>query len=174
VSVLSADALVIGLGGNVGGEAAIADRFRRAREALGQLGHVRSAALYRSAWIGSAATGVSQPEFLNTAVHVRYFDATPRELIATVLELERLLGRERRGESRDGPRTIDLDVLAWGTRAIRTSELEVPHPRLVQRRFALQPLSDLFGEQLELAGSTVGALLRAVASQHCEPIMTTW
>ncbi len=167
--MLPDDALVIGLGGNVGGEAAVTERFRRAREALAQLGDVRSAPLYRTAPIGPA-----QPPFVNSAVRVRYGDGTPGELISTILELERLLGRDRRGEARGGPRSIDLDVLLWGTRAIRTPELEVPHPRLVERRFALQPIVDLFGEDLPLVGSTAGALLRRTIGQSVELIASDW
>jgi 2-amino-4-hydroxy-6-hydroxymethyldihydropteridine diphosphokinase len=105
------DALVIGLGGNVGGDAAVRERFVRAREALAQLGDVRSAPLYRSAPIGPV-----QAAFLNTAVRMRYGDGTPGELIATLLELERMLGRDRGREARNGPRALDLDVLVWGTR----------------------------------------------------------
>ena len=166
---LAADALVIGLGGNVGGDAAIVERFRRARAALAQLADVRSAPIYRTAPIGPV-----QPAFLNTAVRVRYDGGTPAEVIATVLELEHLLGRDRRGEARGGPRTIDLDVLAWGTRVVRTPELELPHPRLVERRFALQPLADLFGEDLRISGATLGALLGRVTGQACELFLASW
>jgi len=181
---LPRDALVIGLGGNVGGDAAIVERFRRAREALAQLGDVRAAPIYRTAWVGPAQGagptasvtrgGPVQSAFLNTAVRVRYDDGTPAELIATVLELELLLGRDRRGEARGGPRTIDLDVLAWGTRVVRTPELELPHPRLVERRFALQPLADLFGEDLRIAGGSLGALLGRVTGQACELFAASW
>jgi 2-amino-4-hydroxy-6-hydroxymethyldihydropteridine diphosphokinase len=164
--VIADDALVIGLGGNVGDVRAT---FQRAREALAQLGDVKSAGLYRSAPIGPP-----QPEFLNSAVRVRYSDGTAGEVIATVLELERLLGRDRRGEARNGPRTIDLDVLVWGTRVIRTPELEVPHPRLVERRFALLPLVDLFGESELLGGTTLGALLQRVSGQSVELVASTW
>jgi 2-amino-4-hydroxy-6-hydroxymethyldihydropteridine diphosphokinase len=166
-----ADALVIGLGGNVGAESAILERFRRARSALEQLGEVRSASLYRTAPIGPA-----QPAFLNTAVRVRVADATPAELLASVQELERMLGRDRRGEARWGPRPIDLDVLLWGERTLASTQLIVPHPRLVERRFALAPLIDLFGEELVVPGAhaTLGSLARAVAGQPVELIATTW
>jgi 2-amino-4-hydroxy-6-hydroxymethyldihydropteridine diphosphokinase len=184
VSILPADALVIGLGGNIGSEAAIVERFRRARDALAQLGDVRSAALYRTAWVGHAPArdpirpvtpgAPEQPPFLNSAVSVRYRDGAPAELIATVLELERLLGRDRRSEPRHGPRAIDLDVLVWGTRTIHTSELEVPHPRLAERRFVLQPLADLFGEEVEVAGARIGAMLRGAAAQICEQVAASW
>jgi 2-amino-4-hydroxy-6-hydroxymethyldihydropteridine diphosphokinase len=91
--------VVIGLGGNVGTAAAIVARFADARAALEALGAVRSAPLYRSAPIGPA-----QPAFLNTAICVALTDPLPQpgELIATLLELERMLGRTREAEARWG------------------------------------------------------------------------
>ena len=74
----------------------------RAREALVQLGDVRAASLYRTAPIGPV-----QPSFVNTAIRLEIADATPAELLATIRELERMLGRERSAEIRWGPRTID-------------------------------------------------------------------
>jgi 2-amino-4-hydroxy-6-hydroxymethyldihydropteridine diphosphokinase len=130
--------IVIGLGGNIGSESEIIERFVRAREALAHLGPVRSAALYRTAPIGP-----EQAAFLNTAVAIDVRDIQPSELIATLLEIELLLGRDRRGEARNGPRKIDLDVLMWDDRVIESPELEVPHPRLFERLFALLPLSEL-------------------------------
>src|SRR5262249_46115720 len=138
--------VIVGFGGNIGDDAAIVERFRRAREALAVIAAVRSAPLYRSEPIGPA-----QPAVLNTAVAWR-FDGEPAELIMTVLEIERLAGRDRRGEARWGPRAIDLDVLLW--RDVRTPELEVPHPRLVERRFALLPAIELVGGEVVVAGHT--------------------
>lgn len=165
------DTVVVGLGGNVGGEPAIVQRFVRAREALAELGEVRSARLYRTAAIGPV-----QAPFLNTAVRVRWRDAIASEVISTVLEIERLLGRDRRDTPRWGPRVIDLDVLVWSTRVIRTPELEIPHPRLAERRFALMPVVDLFGEDVVLPGSnaTLGALLRRVSTQAVEELQSVW
>jgi 2-amino-4-hydroxy-6-hydroxymethyldihydropteridine diphosphokinase len=166
--VIAADAVVIGLGGNVGD---VADKFRRAREAFAQIGDVKSAPLYRTAPIGPA-----QPMYLNSAVRVRWPDATAAELIATVLEIERMLGRDRRGEERWGPRTIDLDVLVWGTRIIRTPELDVPHPRLHERRFVLRPLIELLDEDTVLPGmsETLGALEQRVRTQEIEELSAAW
>jgi 2-amino-4-hydroxy-6-hydroxymethyldihydropteridine diphosphokinase len=178
VSVLTelpVDVIAIGLGGNVGGEAAVRARFADARAALAQLGDVRSAPLYRTAPVGP-----EQPAFLNTALRVRAPDATPSELIATLLELERLLGRDRAREVRWGPRTIDLDVLLWGTRQLATPELTVPHPRLGERRFVVVPLIALFGEALLVpglegpGGSSLGELARAVAAQQVEELTASW
>jgi 2-amino-4-hydroxy-6-hydroxymethyldihydropteridine diphosphokinase len=168
---LPASAVVIGFGGNVGDEPAIRERFRRARAALAELGALRSAPLYRTAPIGPA-----QPAFLNTAVGVRIDDVTAAELIHTVLEIERLLGRTRGVEARWGPRTIDLDVLVWGTRVVTTPELEVPHPRLIERRFALVPLIALFGDDVAIPGTseTAGELARRVERQALEQIDEVW
>lgn len=160
------DLLVIGLGGNVGAPASIIARFGRARSALAQLGALRSAPLYRS-----AAIGPTQAPYLNTAVRIADVRQAPSELIATLLELERLLGRDRTGEVRWGPRHIDLDVLVWGDRELDTPELIVPHPWLAERRFALAPLVSLVGEAFSVPGlGPAGALLSQVASQDCEEL----
>jgi 2-amino-4-hydroxy-6-hydroxymethyldihydropteridine diphosphokinase len=162
--------VVIGLGGNVGTFDEILERFGRARAALAVLGGVRSAPLYRSAPVGPA-----QPEFLNTAVCVALADGRPAELIATLLELERMLGRARAHEARWGPRRIDLDVLVWGDRIVRTPELWVPHPRLAERKFALAPLVALLGDDFVIAEmGAAGELLSRVAAQACDELAATW
>ena len=165
--------VVIGLGGNVGTSAEIIARFGHARaaiETLGVPGDVRSAPLYRSAPIGPA-----QEAFLNTAVCVMLADGQPAEWIATLLELERMLGRTREIEARWGPRRIDLDVLVWGARIVRTPELCVPHPRLAERKFALAPLVALLGEGFAVPGlATAGELAQRVAAQDCEEIAQIW
>lgn len=152
--------IVLGLGGNVGSDEAIAGRFQRVCDALSAFGEVRCAPVYRTAPIGPA-----QAPFLNTAVA---FEATLDEaaLMALVRELEALLGRVR--DVRWGPRTIDIDVLVWDQRVIHTHELVVPHPRLHERRFALQPLVDLVGADFEipnvgLAGDTLARVLDQTA-----------
>jgi 2-amino-4-hydroxy-6-hydroxymethyldihydropteridine diphosphokinase len=83
---------------------------------------------------------VEQPSFLNGAAALETALA-PRALLETLLAVERELGRER-GE-RWGPRTIDLDLLLYGDETIDEPGLTVPHPRLHERRFALEPLLDL-------------------------------
>lgn len=162
--------IVIGLGGNVGSFDELVARFVLAREALSALGPVRSAPLYRTAPIGP-----QQPAFLNSAVRLQLPDLQPAELIATVLEIERLLGRDRTRETRWGPRPIDLDVLVWGDRTIRTPELEVPHPRLGERRFALEPLVALLGPAAIVPGlGPLAPLLRRVADQQLEQLADSW
>ena len=75
---------------------------------------------------------------------------SPGELLEGMLAVERALGRERTGP-RFGPRTIDLDLLLYGDETIDGPGLHVPHPRLHERRFALEPLAEL-DPDLELPG----------------------
>jgi 2-amino-4-hydroxy-6-hydroxymethyldihydropteridine diphosphokinase len=84
---------------------------------------------------------VEQPRFLNAAVAIET-ELSARELLVRLLGIERRLGRTRAGP-RFGPRTIDLDLLVYGHARIDEPGLEVPHPRLHERLFALEPLVDL-------------------------------
>ena len=83
---------------------------------------------------------VEQGPFLNAAVRVET-ELAPRELLHLLLDIEERMGRVRR--ERFGPRTIDLDLLLYGDEVVDEPGLTVPHPRLTERRFALEPLSDL-------------------------------
>ena len=90
-----------------------------------------------------------QPRFLNGAA-VLETTVGPRALLQTLLRVERELGRVRDGV-RFGPRTIDLDLLLYGEEVVDEPGLTVPHPRLHERRFALEPLEEL-DPRLELPG----------------------
>ncbi|MFN8223532.1 MAG: 2-amino-4-hydroxy-6-hydroxymethyldihydropteridine diphosphokinase [Gaiellales bacterium] len=85
---------------------------------------------------------VAQPDYLN-AVVVIDTELAPFELLARLLEIERALGRDRADELRYGPRTIDLDLLLYGDQVIAEPGLEVPHPRISEREFVLEPLVEL-------------------------------
>jgi 2-amino-4-hydroxy-6-hydroxymethyldihydropteridine diphosphokinase len=85
---------------------------------------------------------VDQPRFLNGAVELET-GLAPRALLDALLELERAFGRDRAAGPPHGPRTLDLDLLLYGEEEIRADGLEVPHPRLHERRFVLEPLADL-------------------------------
>ena len=99
-----------------------------------------------------------QPRFLNGAAELRTsLDA--RELLERLLAIERRLGRVRGEGPRFGPRTIDLDLLLYGDEQIDEPGLQIPHPRLHERRFALEPLAEL-DPALEIPGhGPVQALL---------------
>lgn len=84
---------------------------------------------------------LEQPRFLNGAACLET-ELAPRALLDALLGVERALGRERAGP-RFGPRTIDLDLLLYGDSVLEEPGLTVPHPRLHERRFALEPLAEL-------------------------------
>lgn len=98
-----------------------------------------------------------QPRFLNAAAKIAT-TRSPRELLELLLSIERALGRVREGP-RFGPRTIDLDLLVYGDETIDEPALVVPHPRLHERRFALEPLAELDPELVVPGRGSVSALL---------------
>jgi 2-amino-4-hydroxy-6-hydroxymethyldihydropteridine diphosphokinase len=101
-----------------------------------------------------------QPKFLNGAAALRT-ELPPRPLLERLLRVERELGRERSGP-RYGPRTIDLDLLVYGSEELDEPGLEIPHPRLAEREFVLEPLAEL-DRDLEVPGrGSVRALLAAL------------
>ena len=103
-----------------------------------------------------------QPRFLNGAAAVET-ELDPRTLLHELLAVERELGRTRAGP-RFGPRTIDLDLLVYGDREVSEPGLTVPHPRLAERAFALEPLAEL-DPDLEIPGrGRVENLLRGLQS----------
>ncbi len=101
---------------------------------------------------------LDQPAFLNGAARVET-DLSAQDLLARLLAIELELGRVRGDGPRFGPRTIDLDLLIYGQETIDEPGLTVPHPRLAERRFALEPLAEL-DPALEVPGlGSVQALL---------------
>ena len=127
----------IGLGGNEPGTGAA---FVSAAAELGMIGQVmRASSLYQSA----ARDRIDQPDFTNGAVELQT-ELEPVDLLFALKRLESTLGRDPDGV-RFGPRLIDLDILSFDGMCVEDAELDliVPHPRLVERRFALEPLCEL-------------------------------
>ena len=85
---------------------------------------------------------VTQGRYLNQVVGGETALA-PRDLLAKLLEIERMLGRDRAHEERYGPRTLDLDILLYGGREVREPDLQIPHPRMLERAFVLVPLVEI-------------------------------
>lgn len=112
---------------------------------------------------------VDQPDFLNVCVQI-YTDLTPQDLLTVCKRIERALGRQVR--QRWGPREIDIDILMMDGIDMDTPELTIPHWRLSQRRFVLEPLAEI-APGWEIDGLPVSVLaesLRADApEQVCEP-----
>ncbi len=128
------------------------------------LRQVRVAPLYRT----PAVSPVAQPDYLNSALVARSpLDA--ESLLALCQAIERHAGR-RRGE-RWGARPLDLDLLWWGDRISFRPELTLPHPRLTERRFVLQPLADLIpDEPVPPTGQTVRELLARLPPGEIERV----
>jgi 2-amino-4-hydroxy-6-hydroxymethyldihydropteridine diphosphokinase len=104
-----------------------------------------------------------QPWFLNLVVEVDTA-LSPQKLLARIQKVENDMGRKR--EIPKGPRNIDIDILLYGNEVIRTKDLEIPHPRLAQRRFVLEPLAALAPDRKHpVIRKTMRELLPATISQ---------
>jgi 2-amino-4-hydroxy-6-hydroxymethyldihydropteridine diphosphokinase len=135
---------VLGLGGNVGDSRALIAAAIDRLAAHPAIEVEAVSALYETPPWGKT----DQPAFLNAAARIGTTLA-PRALLAAVLEVERRLGRER--TERWGPRTIDIDILTFGSEIVDEPGLHLPHPHLHERAFALAPLVDVLPEA-EIAG----------------------
>ena len=154
---------VVGLGGNVGDVVAA---FRRALQSLDQTDGVRVisvSSLLRTAPVG----GPEQDDFLNAAVLLAV-ELEPDELLAVLQGLEGEAERVR--AERWGPRTLDLDLLWWADQSLETTALTVPHPRLIERRFALQPLVEVAPSARAGDGRRYADILSTLLSEGVEVI----
>ena len=160
----------VGLGGNLAGSRDALVTATAALAKAGDIGPVSS--LYRSA----ARERTDQPDFLNAVVALQT-ELEPRPLLAELKAIERRLGRDTLGD-RFGPRLVDLDLLAIAGRCVDDEpDLVVPHPRLAERRFALEPLAELNPDlkpwaecPVEHRDLTVAEALAAVMDQDVEKV----
>ena len=129
---------LLALGGNVGDVRTTFDG------ALAMLCDGEAARLVaRSSDYATPPWGVDdQPPFVNCCARVAT-NLAPHDLLARAQSVERAFGRDRGNERRWGPRTIDIDLLAYGDVAINDPELTLPHPRLFERAFVLVPLNEI-------------------------------
>lgn len=125
----------VGLGSNLGDRKA---NLEGAVERLRGLGRVRVSEIRETDPVGV----IDQPRFLNAVAEFET-DLGARALLERLLEIERELGRNRSAEQRWGPRTIDLDLLLYGDEQVDKPGLILPHPRLAERLFVLEPLHEL-------------------------------
>ena len=131
----------LGLGSNLG------DRGEHLRRAVAALPDVVAVSpVYETDPVGGPA---GQPAFLNLVVALET-DLSPRQLLDVARGLEQAAGRVR--TEKDGPRTLDVDVLLVGDLTVHEPDLVVPHPRMWQRRFVLAPLADLAGGEVRRIG----------------------
>ena len=148
----------IALGSNLGDRA---ENLRVAREKI-QSPHLkitRASSIYETEPRGL----LDQPWFLNQVVEAQT-TLFPRQLLARLLQIEREMGRRR--VVANGPRIVDLDILLFGSLTIHAAGLEIPHPRMAERRFVLEPLMELAPLlRHPRSGSTIRELLTKTLDQ---------
>ncbi len=125
------------LGSNLG------DRAGTMAKAVGLIARTGLKIVARSSLYQTPPWGpVPQGPYLNMVVAVET-ELSARELLNMLLGVEHAFGRDRTREVRFGPRTIDIDILLYGEEVVAEADLEIPHPRMMERAFALIPLAEL-------------------------------
>jgi len=155
---------LIGLGGNLGDVRSRLDAAIDALDAMLGIRVVARSRFYRTPPWGN----VAQPDFINAAIAVETVLGA-HGLLDTLLATERAFGRVRDGE-RWGPRTLDLDLLAYGDEVIDDERLAVPHPRIAERAFVLLPLADIAPDAVLPGQGRVTDLLARVNAAECIPL----
>jgi 2-amino-4-hydroxy-6-hydroxymethyldihydropteridine diphosphokinase len=158
---MSSKLAYISLGSNLG------DREKSLKDALHALEINQIQITARSSIYETEPQDVTdQPWFLNMVVvcETRYF---PLQLLKILQSIERDLGRVRGGSSiRRGPRTVDIDILLFGNSTLDTPQLTVPHPRMLERRFVLEPLLEIAPDlKFPHTNKPIKSFLPALATQ---------
>lgn len=151
--MVNAGGIYIAVGSNLGDRQAHILSGLRDLERRGDIRVLRRSKLHETRPAGGPP---DQPWFLNAVAELAT-DRSPQELLARLLEVEQLHGRRR--ELRNGPRTLDLDLLLYRDVCLRSADLTVPHPRMWERDFVMSPLRELCDadELRRIRAAAVGA-----------------
>jgi 2-amino-4-hydroxy-6-hydroxymethyldihydropteridine diphosphokinase len=153
---------LIALGGNVGDVRAT---FQKAIANI--CGMTQAVLLARSSDYATPPWGeVQQERFINACIEIDT-SLDPHALLFVLQKIEAKFGRDRTKEKRWGPRTLDLDLIAYDDVAMQKPELTLPHPRLFERAFVLVPLAEISPGRV-IAGRSVGAALAELSSEGIE------
>ena len=152
----------IGLGSNMGQAADQVEQAIAALTAAPELELTARSSLYRTAPVGN----VDQPDFINAVVR-----ASCRigcyVLLEALQEIEKRFGRTRDGE-RFGPRSLDLDLLMYADQTVSSPQLELPHPRMHERLFVLEPLTEIEGDITVPGRGRLSVLRQACLDQRVQ------
>jgi 2-amino-4-hydroxy-6-hydroxymethyldihydropteridine diphosphokinase len=154
--------VLIALGGNVGD---VRVTFKTAIASI--CGMAQAALLARSSDYATPPWGEEQQaRFINACIEIET-SLDPHALLFTLHKIEKKLGRDRVNERRWGPRTLDLDLIAYDDVSIQKPELTLPHPRLFERAFVLVPLAEIAPDRL-IAGQSVSSALAKLSTAGIE------
>jgi 2-amino-4-hydroxy-6-hydroxymethyldihydropteridine diphosphokinase len=152
----------IALGSNL--ESRFGDREANLWEAVERLRELGDVKAVSSSYDTKPVGYLDQPRFLNAAVLLET-SLEPTELMRSLLRIEQTMGRERVGAVAKGPRVIDLDLLLYGQVVMNTTELTLPHPEMMERRFVLEPLAEIAPSMVHpVLGLSVGEMLARTPS----------
>jgi 2-amino-4-hydroxy-6-hydroxymethyldihydropteridine diphosphokinase len=158
---------LIALGGNVGDVRAT---FKKAIATI--CGMAQAALLARSSDYATPPWGNErQPRFINACIEIET-SLDPHALLFTLQKIEQKFGRDRSKEERWGPRTLDLDLIAYDDVSLQRPELTLPHPRLFERAFVLVPLVEIAPDRL-IAGRSIRAALDELSTEGIERLPDT-
>jgi 2-amino-4-hydroxy-6-hydroxymethyldihydropteridine diphosphokinase len=160
------EAVYIGLGANLDDPRRHVERAAAELAGLPESRLERLSRLFRTAPVGPA----DQPDYINAAACL-FTRLPPRVLLDALQAIERSHGRVRDGTTRWGPRTLDLDILLFGSRHSAWPGLTLPHPEIHQRAFVLVPLAEVASADLDVPGQgRLDTLLAAVPKDGVEPL----